>query len=90
MTTKTMTSTRRTDARGKRARGGGAAKRAAPAGKRSPHPAGRHTDRNPSRQRQMVAEAAYFKAEKRGFDPGHEMADWLEAERDLRSLPGWE
>ena len=31
----------------------------------------------------MIAEAAYFKAEKRGFLPGLEMIDWLDAEREL-------
>lgn len=31
-----------------------------------------------------IAEAAYFKAERRGFAPGHELSDWLEAERDMR------
>lgn len=34
----------------------------------------------------MVAEAAYYKAEQRGFAPGFEMADWLEAERELSSI----
>jgi len=33
----------------------------------------------------MVAEAAYYKAEARGFEPGHEMDDWLDAERELTS-----
>lgn len=33
---------------------------------------------------QAVAEAAYFKAEKRGFAPGHEIQDWLEAEREVQ------
>ena len=33
--------------------------------------------------RAMIAEAAYFKAEKRGFMPGLEMDDWLDAEREL-------
>ena len=28
-----------------------------------------------------IAELAYFKAEARGFEPGHELEDWLEAER---------
>jgi len=28
----------------------------------------------------MVAEAAYYCAEKRGFAPGHDLEDWLEAE----------
>ena len=31
----------------------------------------------------MIAEAAYFRAEKRGFEPGNEMLDWLEAEREV-------
>ena len=31
----------------------------------------------------MVAEAAYYKAEQRGFAPGYEVADWLAAEREL-------
>lgn len=31
----------------------------------------------------MIAEAAYFKAEKRGFMPGLEMVDWLDAEKEL-------
>jgi len=25
-----------------------------------------------------IAEAAYFRAERRGFAPGHELEDWLE------------
>ena len=33
----------------------------------------------------MIAEAAYYKAEQRGFDPGLEEHDWLEAEIDLNS-----
>ena len=32
-----------------------------------------------------VAEAAYFKAEARGFAPGHEDSDWLEAEQEIRT-----
>ncbi len=28
-----------------------------------------------------IAELAYFKAEERGFEPGHELDDWLAAER---------
>lgn len=30
-----------------------------------------------------VAIAAYFRAEKRGFDPGHELEDWLAAEAEF-------
>lgn len=33
-----------------------------------------------SRQQAMIAEAAYFLAEKRGFEAGHELEDWLTAE----------
>jgi hypothetical protein len=32
---------------------------------------------------QDVAEIAYFKAESRGFAPGYELDDWLEAEQEL-------
>ena len=28
----------------------------------------------------MIAQAAYYRAEKRGFAPGHDLDDWLEAE----------
>lgn len=37
---------------------------------------------------QMIAEAAYFRAEQRGFAPGNEMSDWLEAESDVEHLLG--
>jgi hypothetical protein len=30
-----------------------------------------------------IAELAYYKAESRGFEPGYEMEDWLDAEREL-------
>lgn len=32
----------------------------------------------------MIAQAAYYRAERRGFEPGHEMEDWLAAERDIQ------
>ncbi len=31
----------------------------------------------------MIVEAAYFMAEKRGFEAGYEMDDWLEAEKEI-------
>jgi hypothetical protein len=34
----------------------------------------------PDERRQMIAEAAYFRAEKRGFNPEQQEQDWLEAE----------
>lgn len=33
-----------------------------------------------------VATAAYFLAEKRGFEPGHELDDWLAAEAEVAGL----
>jgi hypothetical protein len=32
----------------------------------------------------MISEAAYFLAEKRHFQPGRALSDWLEAERQVR------
>jgi len=33
---------------------------------------------------QLVARSAYRRAEKRAFAPGHELDDWLEAEREIK------
>ena len=33
----------------------------------------------------MIATAAYFRAEQRGFAPGHELDDWLIAEQQMRA-----
>jgi coproporphyrinogen III oxidase-like Fe-S oxidoreductase len=34
--------------------------------------------------RARIAEAAYHRAEQRGFEPGHEMEDWIEAEKAIK------
>ena len=34
----------------------------------------------PEHRAALIAEAAFFRAEKRGFAPGHEVEDWLAAE----------
>jgi hypothetical protein len=34
-----------------------------------------------------IAEAAYWRAERRGFIAGHELDDWLEAEREIDGEP---
>ena len=34
-------------------------------------------------QKGRIALAAYFIAEKRGFEPGHELEDWLAAETEV-------
>jgi hypothetical protein len=31
----------------------------------------------------MIAEAAYFAAERRNFEPGYELTDWLAAEQEV-------
>jgi hypothetical protein len=62
---------RTTPAKGTRARGKAAASRAAVSAE----------DR-----RAMIAEAAYLRAERRGFDPGYETEDWLAAEEEVDAL----
>lgn len=37
---------------------------------------------------QLIAEVAYYKAEQRGFQPGGELADWLEAQADVDQMLG--
>jgi hypothetical protein len=34
----------------------------------------------------MIAKAAYYKAEKRGFYPGNDLRDWLEAKSEIMRL----
>ena len=52
-----------------------------PEGK-SPHRAAVSADD----RRAMIAEAAYLRAERRGFAPGHETEDWLAAEVEVDAL----
>lgn len=37
---------------------------------------------------EQIAVCAYFKAETRGYVPGFELQDWLEAEAELRANEG--
>jgi hypothetical protein len=34
-------------------------------------------------RRAMTAEAAYYRAERRGFEPGYELDDWIAAEAEI-------
>lgn len=34
--------------------------------------------------RDRIAERAYYRAEQRGFAPGYETEDWIEAEKEIR------
>lgn len=47
----------------------------------SVHMSGSQPDRDA-----RIAEAAYFLAEKRGFCTGHELDDWLAAEREVDGI----
>jgi len=38
---------------------------------------------DPEQRAALIAEAAFFRAEKRGFVPGHEVDDWLAAETEV-------
>ncbi|EIC28229.1 DUF2934 domain-containing protein [Methylomicrobium album] len=46
----------------------------------SPDPCGAYGPEGKRSRHEWIAVAAYFKAEKRGFTPGRELEDWLEAE----------
>jgi hypothetical protein len=70
-------------------------KRAAAAGNRdqsrileSPLPAAKAPPNfDPTSLREaLIATAAYYRAERRGFLPGHELEDWLDAEREVDSV----
>jgi hypothetical protein len=40
------------------------------------------------RRRERISHLAYLRAEQRGFEPGNEVEDWLEAERQLNEEEG--
>jgi len=44
----------------------------------------------PANRDEMIAVAAYFRAERRGFAPGDPKADWLAAEAEIDRLLGME
>jgi hypothetical protein len=39
-----------------------------------------------SEREQLIAEAAYRRAQGRNFDPGRELEDWLEAEAEIDAM----
>lgn len=43
---------------------------------------------DPVKRHMLIAQAAYYRAEKRGFAAGDELKDWLEAEAEVRQLLG--
>lgn len=38
---------------------------------------------SPEEIRRLIAEAAYYRAKERGFQPGHELEDWVQAESEV-------
>ncbi|MDZ4252143.1 MAG: DUF2934 domain-containing protein [Sulfuritalea sp.] len=38
-----------------------------------------------SRLQEMIAVAAYYRAEQRGFAPGNELVDWIQAEAEFQT-----
>ncbi|HEX6321835.1 MAG TPA: DUF2934 domain-containing protein [Burkholderiales bacterium] len=38
---------------------------------------------SPEDIRKLIAEAAYYRAKQRGFQPGHELEDWIQAESEV-------
>ena len=39
----------------------------------------------PEQRRELIAQAAYFIAERRGFAPGSDLEDWLQAEAEIEA-----
>ena len=40
---------------------------------------------SPDEIRRLIAEAAYFRAKERGFTPGYELEDWVQAEAEVKT-----
>ena len=47
-----------------------------------------HTGVTAEERHHLIAEKAYFRAERRGFAPGAELQDWLEAETEIETMRG--
>jgi hypothetical protein len=45
-------------------------------------------DLSPEQIYRLIQETAYFKAKARGFAPGREVQDWIEAEAEVRQRIG--
>lgn len=44
----------------------------------------RRAEMSPEEIYRLIQETAYYKAKARGFAPGHEVQDWIEAEAEVR------
>lgn len=61
-----------------------AARRSPAAARTAPHPAKGKV--SPEQRYCMIAEAAYYCAERRGFSGGNPLQDWVEAEAEIDRL----
>lgn len=43
----------------------------------------------PEEQQRLISQRAYYRAQRRNFEPGHELEDWLEAEAELKAENNW-
>jgi hypothetical protein len=57
-----------------------------PFSEESPQAIGGATEAQTDGLREWIARAAYFRAERRGFAPGSEIDDWLEAENEIQAI----
>lgn len=72
-----------------------AAKKVRPAPRRTPKTAksqsfsaNARAEVSPEELRKLISEAAYFRAKQRGFTPGYELEDWIQAEAEVMSRIG--
>lgn len=71
----------------RKAPGKAPAKAAKPA---APESFGSHArvDLSAEELRKLIAEAAYYRAKQRGFAPGYEVEDWVQAEAEVKERVG--
>ena len=56
---------------------------------RTPTRVDARVDLSPEELKKLISEAAYFRAKRRGFEPGHELEDWIQAEAEvMRRIEG--
>jgi hypothetical protein len=47
-----------------------------------------HPEESPEEVRKRIEEAAYYRAKQRGFEPGRELDDWIQAESEVMRRNG--
>jgi hypothetical protein len=53
------------------------------AGKVEPFTSNARAEMSADELKKLIAEAAYYRAKERGFAPGYEVQDWVEAEAEV-------